>query len=81
MTNHNWTDEIFVTFEEANIFEDPYQRIELKIAATVAWVIGFIACATLLSFVCYEVQGYVSSYRSIINQLVSALFVYVVSIR
>ena len=79
LSNHQWTSEIFVTFEEPNIFEDPYQTIELKIAATISWVLGFFAIATLLGYVCYEVQGYASSYRSIINQLVSAIYVYVVS--
>ena len=77
LVHQQWTEEIFVTFEEPNIFEDPHQSIELKTAATMDWVVGFLVCSVIFNFVYNEVQGYASKYRSIINQLVSMMYIYV----
>ena len=36
-----WNDEVFVTFEEPNLFDDPYNSVSMKIAAVVMWLVGF----------------------------------------
>ena len=63
--------EIFVTFDEPNLFVEPYDNLWIKLAATVVYLIGVVGCCIQYSFVIYEVNGYAASFRTAISQLVS----------
>ena len=36
-----WQDEVFVTYEEPNLYSDPYNTVAIKFAAVVMWLCGF----------------------------------------
>ena len=63
--------ETFVTFDEPNLFVEPYDNLWIKLAATVIYLIGVVGCCIQYSFVIYEVNGYAASFRTAISQLVS----------
>ena len=71
----NWQNsevpETFVTFNEPNLFVEPYDNLWIKLAATVVYLIGLGGSCIQYTFVVYEVKGYAASYRTVINQLVS----------
>ena len=46
----DWVNEMFVTYDEPNFFQEPYQSFEVKIAAFVAWLCGFTGRNRLHSF-------------------------------
>ena len=66
--------ETFVTFDEPNLFVEPYDTIWIKLVATVIYLIGLGGCCIQYTFVVYEVNGYAASYRTVINQLVSCCY-------
>ena len=66
--------ETFVTFDEPNLFVEPYDILWIKLAATVIYLIGLIGSCIQYSFVVYEVNGYAASFRTAINQLVSSCY-------
>ena len=69
--------EVFVTFHEPNFFSDPWDSIDLKITATILWLIGLCGSCVIFTFVFYETQGYAASFRTVINQLVTWCYFYV----
>ena len=66
--------ETFVTFDEPNLFVEPYDNIWIKLAATVIYLIGVVGSFIQYSFVIYEVNGYAASFRTAISQLVSSCY-------
>ena len=72
--------EFFVTFEEPNIFDNPWTSLWLKMAATITWLIGFCCSSFIYTYVIYEIKGYAASFRTVINQLVTWCY-FVVSIK
>ena len=75
--NSTWQTEVFVTFEEANFFEEPYDSIEMRIIGTICWCVGLISSIIIYCFVFYEKQGYAASFRTVINQLVTCCYLWV----
>ena len=63
--------EYFVTFDEPNLFVEPYDSFWIKLAATVIYLIGLGGSFIQYGFVLYEANGYLASFRTAINQLVS----------
>ena len=63
--------ETFVTFNEPNLFVEPYDKLWIKMAATVLYLIGLGGSYIQYTFVVYEVKGFAASYRTAMNQLVS----------
>ena len=72
--------ETFVTFNEPNLFVEPYDNLWIKLAATVVYLIGLGGSCIQYTFVVYEVKGYAASYRTVINQLVSFSYFLVIKI-
>ena len=72
--------ETFVTFDEPNLFVEPYDNLWIKLAATVVYLIGLGGSCIQYTFVVYEVKGYAASYRTVINQLVSFSYFLVIKI-
>ena len=66
--------EAFVTFVEPNLFNEPYDNLGIKLAASGAYLVGLVGSGIQYSFVAYEVNGYAASFRTAINQLVSSLY-------
>ena len=66
--------ETFVTFDEPNLFIEPYDNSWIKLAATVIYLIGLSGSCIQYTFVVYEVNGYAASFRTAINQLVSSCY-------
>ena len=66
--------ETFVTFDEPNLFVEPYDNLWIKLAVTVIYHIGLGGSCIQYSFVIYEVNGYAASFRTAINQLVSCCY-------
>ena len=66
--------ETFVTFDEPNLFVEPYDNLWIKLAATVIYLIGVVGSCIQYSFVIYEVNGYAASFRTVISQLVSSCY-------
>ena len=64
--------EYFVTLDEPNLFVEPYDSLWIKLAATVTYLIGLAGSFIQYSFVLYEANGYLASFRTAINQLVSS---------
>ena len=60
-----------VTFEEPNLFEDPFSAPWIKIAATILYLLGVITTSVVWSFFSYQMQGKADPYATVINQLVS----------
>ena len=69
--------EVFVTFHEPNLFDNPWNSISLKMTATIVWLIGLCGSCFIFTFVFYETQGYAASFRTVINQLVTWCYFYV----
>ena len=65
--------EHFVTFDEPNLFIEPYD-IWIKLIATVTFLIGLCGAFIQFAFIFYEANGYAASYRTAINQLVSSSY-------
>ena len=59
--------ETFVTFDEPNLFVEPYDNSWIKLAATVIYLIGLSGSCIQYTFVVYEVNGYAASFRTAIN--------------
>ena len=70
--NNLTVQEYFVTFEEPNLFVEPYDNLWIKLAATVIYLFGICGAFIQYSFVLYEANGYLASFRTVINQLVSS---------
>ena len=66
--------ETFVTFDEPNLFVEPYDNLWIKLAATAVYLVGVFGSCIQYSFVAYEVNGYGASFRTAINQLVSTCY-------
>ena len=66
--------EVFVTFDEPNLFVEPYDSLWIKLAATLVYLISILGCLVQYSFVVYEVSGYAASFRTAMNQLVSSCY-------
>ena len=69
--------EFFVTYEEPNLFDNPWDPLWLKIVATTTWLIGFFGSCFIYTFVVYDFKGYTASFRTVINQLVTWCYVWV----
>ena len=78
--NYTFHDEVFVTFEEPNLFVIPWDSLGLRILATMTWLIGLSGSCFICSFVVYEVNGYAASFRTVINQLVTWCYIAVSTI-
>ena len=66
--------EFFVTFDEPNLFVEPYDTLGIKMTATVFYLIALLGAFIQYSCIIYEVNGYAASFRTAINQLVSAAY-------
>ena len=69
--------EVFVTFDEPNFFENPWDSLVMRITATVLWLIALCGSSIIFTYVYYETQGYAASFRTVINQLVTWCSFYV----
>ena len=69
--NDTWENELMVTFEEPNLFEDPFSATWVKIASTILYLLGLITTSVVWSFFSYQMQGKADPYATVINQLVS----------
>ena len=69
--------EVFVTFDEPNFFENPWDSLVMRITATVLWLIALCGSSIIFTYVYYETQGYAASFRTVINQLVTWCYFYV----
>ena len=69
--------EVFITFQEPNFFNNPWSSLGLKISASIIWLIGLCGSGFICTFVFYETQGYAASFRTVINQLVTWCYFYV----
>ena len=63
---HNYTKP-----DEENIFSDPLAETWIKVLASVCTIIVAFTGVMLLVITRYEMCGYLASYRSVINQLMS----------
>ena len=72
--NASWFDEFFVTHNEPNFFQEPYNSYGMKIFGTIFWLIGFVCSVIIYTFVYYERQGLAASFRTVINQLVTSCY-------
>ena len=75
--NGSWSNEVFVTYDEPNFFQEPYDNVGLKIFGTMFWLIGFLFSIIIYTFVVYETQGHAASYRTIINQLITNCYFWI----
>ena len=70
--NGTWEDEeLMVTMEEPNLFEDPFSATWVKISSTVLYLFGVMTSVVVWSFAYYQMQGKADHYATVINQLVS----------
>ena len=58
------------------LLPDPYDSIWLKIIAIFSYYIGLVSSAIMVAFVTYE-NGHHGNFRTVINQLLSNLYVMV----
>ena len=66
--------ETFVTFDEPNLFVEPYDNLLIKLAAIVIYLVSLVGSGIQYCFVLYEVNGHAASFRTAINQLVSSCY-------
>ena len=69
--NETWDEEMIVSFEEPNLFEDPYSATWIKGLATFSYLLGLIGNLIVGSFAYYQMQGLASHYDTVINQLMN----------
>lgn len=62
--------------EQHLLLQDPYDSIWLKIISVLSYFICLIASAVMLAFINYE-NGHHGNFRTVINQLLSNLYVMV----
>ena len=75
----NWTRHVSmneVNLEQQLLLKDPYDSIWLKIVAVLSYFIGLTNSAIMLAFINYE-NGHHGNFRTVINQLLSNLYVMV----
>ena len=75
----NWihdTSMIDKNLEPNLLLQDPYDSIWLKIIAILSYLIGLVTSAVMNAFVNYE-NGHHGNFRTVINQLLSTLYVVV----
>ena len=68
------TEEVFITLDETNLYVEPLESIWTKMAATAIYLMALCGCFVQYTFVVYEMNGLGASYRTAINQLVSACY-------
>ena len=71
LDNSTWSNELLVTYEEPNLFENPFGSTWIKVSASVAFSIGLITSAVLTLFFCYQAREMPDNQSTIINQLCS----------
>ena len=74
-----WNYDISMNLEQIEqqfLLQDPYDSVWLKIMAIVFYFIGLFASLIMLAFINYE-NGHHGNFRSVINQLLSNLYVVV----
>ena len=59
-----------VTFEEPNLFEDPFSALWVKISSTILYLLGLVTTLVVWSFAYYQMQGKADHFATVINQLV-----------
>ena len=67
--------------EEQKNFADPYNSMWMKIGMTASCLIQMFESVILVCFVYYETQGLAGPFRTVINQLLSALYTLVSKIK
>ena len=75
----NWTQNVSINdkdLEQQLLLHDPYDSVWLKIIAILAYFIGLVSSAIMLAFINYE-TGHHGNFRTVINQLLSNLYVMV----
>ena len=75
----NWTQHVSmneVNLEQQLLLQDPFDSIWLKIVAVLSYFIGLTNSAIMLAFINYE-NGHHGNFRTVINQLLSNLYVMV----
>ena len=60
-----------------NYFLDPFDTLNIKILATISYILALPGCCVALGFIWYEASGRAGPYRTCINQLVSRLYLLV----
>ena len=68
--NDTWENELLVTFEEPNLFEDPFSALWVKISSTILYLLGLVTTLVVWSFAYYQMQGKADHFATVINQLV-----------
>ena len=75
----NWNWDISMNLEQIEqqlLFQDPYDSVWLKIIAIFSYYIGLVSSSIMVAFVTYE-NGHHGNFRTVINQLLSNLYVMV----
>ena len=57
-----------------NHFVEPYDKIWLKIAGTICYLIQLVGAKALLTFFIFERRTTIVSYRTVLNQLTSWIY-------
>ena len=75
----NWAQDFFLNdrnLEEHLLLQDPYNSVWLKIVAILSYFIGLFISTIMVAFINYE-NGHHGNFRTVINQLLSNLYVMV----
>ena len=65
-----------IDLEQPLMLQDPYDSVWLKFIAILLYFIGLLASAIMLAFIKYE-NGHHGNFRTVINQLLSNLYLMV----
>ena len=68
---------LFATDKEPNFFPDTKTPLWLKLSGLVSYLICWPEIFVVLAFVYYETQGFAGSFRTVINQHVSWIYLVV----
>ena len=71
-SSHSVTEELIVSFDEPNLFEDPFDVLCIKISATIAYSLGMLTSVVLCTFAFYQKKSHADHHKTVINQLVSS---------
>lgn len=76
-TNSSLQVGIFLSKEEPNMFQELIIPTWMKVLGSLLYFLSFPFFLVILSFFCYESQGLAGNFRTIINQLVSWIYLIV----
>ncbi len=63
---------------EPNFFQEPFDSFWFSILVALVYVVHLAQTVVILAFVSYEIQGLAGPYRTVINQLLSCIYLFIV---